>query len=44
MPPGKTTNPTPPLTLAYRSLYTKYTAIYGPNTAILMQVGVYAPD
>jgi DNA mismatch repair protein MutS len=41
MPPGKTTNPTPPLTLAYRSLYTKYTAIYGPNTAILMQVGVF---
>ena len=31
----------PPLTLAYRSLYTKYTAIYGPNTAILMQVGVF---
>ena len=41
MPPGKTINPTPPLTLAYRSLYTKYTAIYGPNTAILMQVGVF---
>ena len=34
-------NPTPPLTLAYRSLYTKYTAIYGPKTAILMQVGVF---
>ena len=38
---SKATLQIPPLTLTYRSLYTKYTAIYGSNTAVFMQVGVF---
>jgi len=42
MPPKpKATDQIPPLTLAYRSLYTKYTAIYGSKTTVFMQVGVF---
>lgn len=42
MPPkSKATDQIPHLTLTYRSLYTKYTAIYGPKTTVFMQVGVF---
>ena len=34
-------NQIPPLTLAYRKLYTDYTAIYGAKTTVFMQVGVF---